>query len=97
MRKEGIVFLGIIWLFGAIVLYMEQIINAFLMFLMAGVMPGTQFAFSSAVMFFASTALIVALFSWSFRTQLQELWRRYQRTPQADYFARRRFKQIETQ
>jgi hypothetical protein len=97
MRKEGIVFLGIIWLVGAMVAYAEQAINAFLMFLMAGVIPGTQFAFSSGIMFFASTTLLIALFVWSLGDKLRALWKRYQRSPQSGYFARRRFRQIETQ
>ncbi len=97
MRKEGVLFLVVMWLVGAIVFHVEQLVNAFLMFLLAGVVPGTQFAFSSAVMFFGSTVLLVALLMWAFRDALRERISHLRRTTNADYFARRRFRHIETQ
>lgn len=97
MRKEGVIFLVVMWLVGAIVFHVEQLVNAFLMFLLAGVVPGTQFAFPSGIMFFSSTTLLVALVLLAFRDTLRDRVSRLRRTTSADYFARRRFRHIETQ
>ena len=74
MRKEGVLFLLIgsaLVLFGANSNYYE-LLNAFNLFLFAGVVPLINLSLPDNVMLAASLAVLVLLMAWPFRDSLRQ-------------------------
>ena len=95
MRKEGVVFL-IVLISGLIVFTQTAlIVNAFALFLLAGIVPGTQLAFSSSTMLALTLSLLLMLMCLPLRYKIVAMLQaRQQQTHQIDRVSRRRFKQI---
>lgn len=97
MRKEGIVLLLMGWIVIVILGNIEAIGTMILMFLLAGVVPGTRIVFSSEIMFFLSLSSLLLISSWAVKTKLTTYVPTHQTNtlPSSSYLKRRRFKYLE--
>lgn len=97
MRKEGIVLLLMGWIAIAILGNIEAIGNMILMFLLAGVVPGTRIVFSSEIMFFFSLSSLLLISLWVIKTKQATYTSTNQNStlPSSSYLKRRRFKYLE--
>ena len=95
VRKEGIIFLVIVISVFFVMTQGTAVLNALIIFLLAGVVPGTQIAFSSSSMFVLMCLSLCFLMMWVYRHAIT--LNSYENTPQAGVaksVSRRRFKQI---
>lgn len=95
MRREGIVFLSVLIVVTILVSSIDTIINTFMVFLLAGVIPGTQLAFSSGSMFMMTVSLLVAMLLWPFRLTIRSRVEKYTMHTNKlhhEYAKRRRFR-----
>lgn len=95
MRREGVIFLCSLMILTIIVGSLDAIFNTFALFLLAGIIPGTQFAFSSGMMFVITVSSLVGMIAWPFRQTIRVFLEKYtKRTHQLHntYTKRRRFR-----
>ena len=95
MRKDGAIFLVVAtslflgWSQGV------SVLNALIIFLLAGVLPGTEIAFSSSIMLALMILSLFALMSWTFRHGIvAKAYTGQQKMVEAKVTSRRRFKQV---
>lgn len=95
MRKEGVIFLAIAMTSMLILTQGALMLNTLALFLLAGVIPGTQIAFSSSVMLALMLTFLAVLFLWPMRQKIiSSIQTRSHSTKQIDAVSRRRFRQI---
>lgn len=95
MRKEGVIFLVLAVMSMLVITQGALMLNTLALFLLAGVIPGTQIAFSSSVMLALMLTLLAVLLLWPMRQKIVTMVQaRSQSTKQMEVVSRRRFKQI---
>lgn len=95
MRKDGAIFLAIIIGLFLVWLQGSSVLNALVIFLLAGVVPGTEIAFSSSIMLVLMIASLCALMVWTFRHLIEaKIYTSHQQVTETKVTSRRRFKQV---
>lgn len=95
MRKEGVIFLVVAMMSMLAITQGALMLNTLALFLLAGVIPGTQIAFSSSVMLALMLTFLAVLLLWPMRQKIVSMIQaRSQSTKQMEVVSRRRFKQI---
>jgi membrane protein implicated in regulation of membrane protease activity len=95
MRREGAVFLAVAMMSMLVLTQGALLLNTLALFLLAGVIPGTQVAFSSSVMLALTLTFLTILILWPMRQKIiSAIQKRSQNTKQIEAVSRRRFKQI---